>query len=660
MVKKEIVEETLITNGKFDKGERAFLYIPDEAKVLQEQFKSESQTNPVQFPKELGEKHPFEFKDCEDTCKKYGLVKAAVDKHLDFIFSHGFKVKTDDTNADALLDSLLKEKEFFQSIRTWAHEGFVKGNGFMEIAVAKDTVQLKVVNANHMFVIRNKKGEVEGYNQYVADLNKFKIADLNNTKKTINFNKDEIAHLKINEVADEAYGYGIIYPALHTVNNLVRSEKDLHLLMSRKANNPIIVTVGSIEQPASNSDVSSIGAQLVYLNNLHEWAFNHQVKFEMLDFGDIGGKFDTILAHDKQKLYMELQVPAVLMGDSQQNEGIANVQLDTFERRIQSLQERIADVIEEQIFEPFLEMNGFKLEPEIEWGQPSEESINERIMKLTSLLQNSMLSPELRAMIEKDIALNLGYDDDVDKLPNPDEANDLDLERQTQRQQVAAGVETQVTKKEDKERKKEEGLKQPEVPGAKKTKEHLHESFDDLTVREYVSSPLLVQEIAGFNFKEYIDAVLNRIKSDDFTDLLAKTKEDIKNGLLSEKQIVKLKNILENAFTKNLTIRQIEENISKGLRLRDRVDDGLIILTAEVRPNIIARTETVRLSNDGLIDMYKTNGIERVRFLASISNRTCEQCSSLNGQIYNINESMNFIPNNTHPNCRCTWVSLRE
>ena len=71
----------------------------------------------------------------------------------------------------------------------------------------------------------------------------------------------------------------------------------------------------------------------------------------------------------------------------------------------------IENIIEQQIFRPFLLLNGLDAHVEISWGLPSEESINARLTALTSVLSNMSLSPELRAMVEIDIANKLGYDE---------------------------------------------------------------------------------------------------------------------------------------------------------------------------------------------------------------------------------------------------------
>lgn len=639
---------------------------------LMESIKSEVDLNPIKFPRELGETHPFEFKKCEDICINFALAKTGIDKHLDFIISRGFYINSKNKKAKLLINDMIQNTGFTIHLREWIEEALKKGNGFMELGIEKDTVKFRVINANNVYVKRKKNGDIINYNQYIGNSNMF------NPDKVIDL-KLNVAHLAISKLPGSAYGLGIIRPSFKIIENMVRSNKDQHILLSRKANNPIIANVGTEEEPANQDDITALGQKFEYLNNLHEWAFDHRVKLSVLDFGQITDKFNGVMDQDKLEFFMALQVPAVLMGDSQQNEGIAKVQLDTFERRIQSLQEQIERIIEEQIFKPFLKLNGIDAHVEIEWGQPSEEAINLRIDKLTILLNNIQLNPNLRRMIEIDIAQNLNYDEkDINLLPKPE----LDLEQ---------------------ERDEEGNIKQPEIPGEKpssseklseawdweveefikkvgdeycvfseegknfgcyKTKDeaekrlsqiHSFASVEKMSIEEFIN----LKEIKGFNYKEYIKFILRQIKTDEFKDLKAMNNIQINEGLLPKEDIEELRNILYSGFKKNKSVIEIESDIRKNIQFKDRLVEGKIVLSAENRPSVITRTETVRLANEGIVSLYKSNDIKEVRWLSSISDRTCPRCLELDGKIFNINE-LNVGQNQPplHPQCRCALLSV--
>lgn len=180
---------------------------------------------------------------------------------------------------------------------------------------------------------------------------------------------------------------------------------------------------------------------------------------------------------------------------------------------------------------------------------------------------------------------------------------------------------------------------------------------ENISIKEWIN----IQEIAGFNYTDYLVKILEAINKDDFTQLKAITESDEINGLLPDKEIEKLRTILKDGFRKNQTVKQIENEINSNIALKDRITDTSII-SASVRANNIARTETVRLANEGLKDLYKENKIEKVRWLSAISSRTCPECEALNGRVFNINEISSFGNGQPplHQNCRCSLISIVE
>lgn len=183
------------------------------------------------------------------------------------------------------------------------------------------------------------------------------------------------------------------------------------------------------------------------------------------------------------------------------------------------------------------------------------------------------------------------------------------------------------------------------------------DTIGDMTIKEFVN----IKEIYGFNYIDYLIKILEVLKTDKFADLKAITEKDINDGLLPESEINKLRLVLKNGFKNNKTINQIEKEIKENITLRDRITESGVVIGKESRPNMIARTETVRLANEGLKELYKVNNITKVRWLAALSDRTCPLCENLNGQVFeisNLNVGVNQPP--LHTSCRCSLVSVVE
>ena len=63
------------------------------------------------------------------------------------------------------------------------------------------------------------------------------------------------------------------------------------------------------------------------------------------------------------------------------------------------------------------------------------------------------------------------------------------------------------------------------------------------------------------------------------------------------------------------------------------------------------RTETAKIADEANEKVYKDQGVEQVRWIATLEANTCEVCAELDSNIYDIND---HPPLPVHPNCRCT------
>lgn len=70
----------------------------------------------------------------------------------------------------------------------------------------------------------------------------------------------------------------------------------------------------------------------------------------------------------------------------------------------------------------------------------------------------------------------------------------------------------------------------------------------------------------------------------------------------------------------------------------------------------LTRTEFVHITNQATVDRYKDAGIESYRYVCNAGERTCPECQSKDGAIYNIDDTADLPP--THPNCRCTTIPV--
>lgn len=165
-----------------------------ETNLLKQAAKGEVSDVQVKFPKELGAEHPFDFEKIETTLEKIGIINAGVDKITDAIIGD-FTVTVEDKNAQALIDDFVEESSFLSVLRPWVKEGISKGNGYIDTSDIENN-NIEVLNANDMYVKRNRKGKILKYTQFLGNKKVMRI----NTNNVNEFRPDEISHLKINRI----------------------------------------------------------------------------------------------------------------------------------------------------------------------------------------------------------------------------------------------------------------------------------------------------------------------------------------------------------------------------------------------------------------------------------------------------------------------------
>jgi len=643
-------------------------YATNLSHIMNENFKGEVEQNKITVPIELGEAHPFDFGVVEGIYKKMGFVNAVIEKFIDFVVGPGFFVKCDDEDAKEIIETFIKDNNFDIILRSWAREALMKGNGFLEIGGSKNDIPkgMKVLNANYMYVNRDKKGVVEGYNQYKGAFNTF------DKNKTIPFKPYQVAHIPFNKVGDEAYGLGVIQPAMITINNLLQNQKDLHLLMTRKANAPLWAKLGGVFGgkviKPKTSDVTAYAQEMINMGARTEWATDGFTELKVVDFGNIGDKFDSVLEYDVNMLFYAFQIPAVIMGAAKVPEGLAKVQMVAFERRVQSIQMEFEKVIETQIFDRVLTANGKKgVHVEFEWECPSSSEISEKLTKITELIKSSTTSNALRMLLEKQVLqlLNLSqdeYDEAVEEEKGETERKEKkDDDRYNQKMELQKIAQTQ----------------KPVTPinqtfeDVKDIKDaHVCDVCEGHNLGEtYYDSINELHEWLGFSFKKFTTFIVQAIKDDKFEDLLARNRIEIKAGFLTKTQIEKLRKVLEEGFEKGYGINKIAKSIEKDVKVKDlyRMQNGKIKIGVSGMPILsrskehrwkgIARTEVTRLGNRGINESYKKDGIKKVQWVTPLDDRTCPECVALDGSIFGINEGPRPA---LHPLCRCRIIAVTE
>lgn len=113
----------------------------------------------------------------------------------------------------------------------------------------------------------------------------------------------------------------------------------------------------------------------------------------------------------------------------------------------------------------------------------------------------------------------------------------------------------------------------------------------------------------------------------------------------------------------NAVGQTIEDGIISGHSV-SRMTDKLIDYVKDTAPGgirtsaeTLVRSETAHFMNQGQRMAYEEIGIKQYRFVAALSELTCDRCGSLDGSVFDTDKAVegeNFPP--IHPRCRCVTI----
>ena len=606
-------------------------------------------SNPITFPHGLGEAHPFDYELIEQMSIVNSKINTLLSKYLDYTLGPGIWVTSKNKKAETIITQWIQDIDFNYYLRRWLKEAMGKGVGFLEMGSGA-IQKLKILNANWMYVKRNEYGDTVRYNQFIGKLDNY------HTNKVTPFETNEIAMLTINPVGDLAYGIGLVYPLMKTIDNIVGLEADMNKLVKRKANAPIHWKVGFLSAFFKSlpklSTLTAIKSKLTTLKTETEWVTGPDHDIKVLDYGNVAEKFEVPLNYyDKQYVHGS-QIPEVILGSGNIAEGLAGEQGEAFDRVIASIQQDAEKIIEQNIFRRVLQVNGLDDHVEIHWGERSERKINEKIGVIKELLKNPFLDPRLSFRLQQELVMLMKFEEDL--LPAPLETSSADKDK--------AGKD---------EKDNEENAELPALPGANRLKNQVDKEKELELEYGYTEddwADYSLKEWLGFNYQIYQSDIQKVLNEDVFELLSAQTQADLEAGLFSTPKIEELRQVLEEGFANELSINEIAKEIDEKVQPgnRYRMKEGQVVysggekvlaLSAAYRGKVIARTETIRVSNLAAKMRYEEAGVKEYKWVAAFSDRTCKLCESLNGQVFKITDR-DQPP--AHVMCRCTIIPVIE
>jgi len=210
--------------------------------------------------------------------------------------------------------------------------------------------RLKNVDPRTMVINFNEYGDIESYQQVIGN------------KKGPLIKPDKIIHLRLFPRPSSPYGISLIAASVDTIERKVRTDEALSLAMVRHGTPKYDITVKSPEggQVPPDSVLEQIAEKLSNLHEENEVVHPDLIEIKTIDERGIPG-VEEYYNYFQTQLVIGLLCPEEALGLGRgSTEATARQKAIMFERMIKSFQMRIAEMVEQELFNEILEQHGFE------------------------------------------------------------------------------------------------------------------------------------------------------------------------------------------------------------------------------------------------------------------------------------------------------------
>lgn len=160
---------------------------------------------------------------------------------------------------------------------------------------------------------------------------------------------------------------------------------------------------------------------------------------------------------------------------------------------------------------------------------------------------------------------------------------------------------------------------------------------------------------------------LKQAYKDTFNETIDNIGSDLEWGIQNEKMLNKVlnKKWAGNNYSKRIwnNSKQLSEDIESAVVdcLTRGVSKDLYVKSIKNKYDVgfskadrLVRTELMHTINEGQKDVYKAEGIKKVKWYAAEDERMCDICGKMHDKEYDIDN----VPSIAHANCRCTIIPI--
>jgi SPP1 gp7 family putative phage head morphogenesis protein len=161
------------------------------------------------------------------------------------------------------------------------------------------------------------------------------------------------------------------------------------------------------------------------------------------------------------------------------------------------------------------------------------------------------------------------------------------------------------------------------------------------SVKKSLDTDMTLKEYVGFDFSKAKDPADKYAGSREYNKLISEYLSDLSQNKIQE------------------IIQTLKDCVSQGKNIRQTSNEINMIINDPVRAETIARTEVIRIVNEGNRQEMKNKGVTMVEWISAPEDgRLCPICKSHDGKKYSIDEIKRIHP--SHPRCRCSFTEFYE
>jgi len=312
-----------------------------------------------------------------------GIITQAINTYGLFATANGWRLESESNSLKDLVKNKLEEINFDDISYLGIIDACVFGNCFQEIIPSRIGGVYTVLPrlAKNFDIIYDQYGQVQGYKQIVYD---------GTIETEIPLDKEDMVSFALFTNGGNPYGMSLIGIALDDIKRYATTSESITEAIKRHGFRKWHAKVGQSGEAIDKSVLEDIADELEDLNSANEIVTPRDVDIVGLDQGGLGD-VEKYSHWSLDNLLSSLGVPGELLGIAWgSTEATAKVKLNTFYKRVESIQKRTARAYNTQLIDRITGKSGIV---KVVFNDPNPEDDLAKVKRVTEIMKATPLDP---------------------------------------------------------------------------------------------------------------------------------------------------------------------------------------------------------------------------------------------------------------------------